>query len=346
MEANASTDISLSTLHSVPDATSLLKALSENFDLPSICSCHYFASGSADIFKIDSRDANWYARINAHGIRSQSQITTESDLVDRWKQSGCPVTAPVRNKQGDFVQSYEAPEGTRYYALYEEAKGHSLSTPNPNQLRDIGIALANLHSKADRFPLSKDLPFYDLDYCISQSLGRISAFLHNRSELREFSLPIQSVGTELKRRLSKLPLESFSWGLIHGDFIHGNLKHHESSGHTIYDFERIGYGWRAYEIASYIGHAVSHRIVRDPRKLFQQVAECFLEGYESIRPLQNSEKRSLPDLYLMRRIWMTSVACSQFANWGSSFFTASKWKKKARNWKQWEQLYANSRIFD
>lgn len=176
MESPLLTDTSLRTLHSVPDATSLLEVLVENFDLPGICSCHYFAKGSADIYKVDSRESNWYVRINPHGIRSESQILAETDLIDRWKQAGCAVAAPVRDRRGNFAQSYDAPEGTRFFTLFEEAPGNSISTPTPKQHKEIGASLARLHGKSDRFPLSKDLPFYDLDYCVSQSLGRISAF--------------------------------------------------------------------------------------------------------------------------------------------------------------------------
>lgn len=249
---SSTNSIAIKSIHSTLDPGQLFEKLNAQFDFPKSSHCKYFFRGSNDIYKIYTPEEDYFLRLSNHGTRTEQEILDEIEFLNHWQQTSVGVAQPIPNKNGTYVLPVEAAEGTRFLTLFQEAKGQSLATPSPAQLRKIGIELGKLHLRSNRFPLKPNFPFYDLNYCLTQSSRNICVFLRQRSEIREHCLAFQSLSLDIKKRLSKFPLESFSWGPIHGDFIHGNFKMNSEGEISVYDFERIGYGWRAYEIASYI----------------------------------------------------------------------------------------------
>ena len=307
----------------------------DRFGLSKDFRCTYLLRGTNDIYKLESPHQTLFLRLHRFGKRSEVSLKAEAQMLDLWNQVGQPVTKALRAPDGEQVIPVQAPEGIRYITLIEEAEGKSNPTPPPALLHRAGRTLAELHQTALRFPQTDTLPYYDLEYCINESVNEIAQFLHSRPEVRNLSIFYQKLAITLLRKLSEAPLESFKWGLIHGDFLHGNFFFNKEGKLSIFDFDRIGYGWHAFEIATYTGHLTVHRIVKDHNELYQSISKCFLKGYEEVAPLNQSERELLPYFYLMRRLWMRAASCRQYTDWSNHFFSESNWRRDVIKAKRW-----------
>ncbi len=321
--------------HSTPDPDELLACIQYRFPILEGARCVYHSRGSSDLYKIYTSKCSFFARLSRAETRSEAHIRAEIDFLKYCDHNGVSVSNPICDREGVVAVPIPCPEGERPLVVFHESVGNSISNPNPDQLNELGKYLANLHQVADRFALNRGLPDYDLDACLVRSVQEISEFLRPRPEIRKHGLFYQKLALSLKKRLSELNLEDFSWGVIHGDFIFSNVKWTSDNRPELFDFERIGHGWRAYEIATYLGHLVSYHTSPDPIKLFGQIKRHLLEGYESELALTDAEKESLPLLYQMQRIWMKGVCCHRFIDWSSSFMNPSSWKRSERKHKAW-----------
>ena len=86
------------------------------------------------------------------------------------------------------------------------------------------------------------------------------------------------------------------FGLIHGDFHHGNFL---SQGNDIaaLDFDDCGFGTYAYDIAVTLSG-----IIRRPN--FRELRSALLEGYRSIRPFPETHERHFGCMVAMRWIML------------------------------------------
>lgn len=104
----------------------------------------------------------------------------------------------------------------------------------------------------------------------------------------ETSPPITRIASAGRWRLftsSRTGSRRRSWpdwlGIVHGDIYWANLHFNEHGDITMFDFDLCGYGWRAYDLAYYYTRVPE--AVRGPA----------LDGYESLRPLADSERDML-----------------------------------------------------
>jgi Ser/Thr protein kinase RdoA (MazF antagonist) len=106
------------------------------------------------------------------------------------------------------------------------------------------------------------------------------------------------------------PIDGF--GLIHGDLNGGNIHVSSSGDATIFDFDHFGYGWRAYDLTSFYRGP-------DSSAEQQERANAFFEGYETVRPLTEAERASLPAFAACRELWDTGDMLRAAAWYGDSW---------------------------
>ena len=294
VHSTPSVDFKIDPLHSLISADQLLPCLQTLYDLPSKTTCHYFLKGSSDIYKLTSSIGTFYVRLYHHNYRRFESIEFELECVTRLNEMGVRSAIPLKNVNGSQLSTISAPEGKRHLAVFTEAQGSSNSTPQPSQLKLAGATLAHLHKSAQRLPLSTTLPSYDLDHCLSTASEKIHQHCHSRPELKKVGIFYKYLASQLKQTLQQFPLEKLNWGVIHGDLIHNNFHFNKNEEITFFDFDRIGYGWHVFEIASYLGQLASHRSVPEKSKLFNEVSLYFLKGYNSISPVPQEQLDLLP----------------------------------------------------
>lgn len=88
----------------------------------------------------------------------------------------------------------------------------------------------------------------------------------------------------------------------YGDLHRGNV-HFNGNKPTIFDFDCMGYGYRAYDICIYAWNESFH----NQEYLNTDEWKSFLEGYESIRKLTEAEKECIPAFMALRQVWLMGL---------------------------------------
>src|SRR5262249_54605790 len=79
------------------------------------------------------------------------------------------------------------------------------------------------------------------------------------------------------------------WGVIHGDPQVLNCHFTPDGAVNFFDFDHCGFGWRAYDLAYCLRHtnaAGEHRGA--------EIRSAVIDGYESVRPMNQTEHDMLP----------------------------------------------------
>ena len=103
------------------------------YDLPQPIHCAFFRQGLNDTYVVAAE--SFYLRVYRHNWRTQSQIEAEIAVLNECVQAGLPVAAPVAQRDGRFLTTIAAAEGTRYGVLFTAIPGQKSLPPHLIRLR-------------------------------------------------------------------------------------------------------------------------------------------------------------------------------------------------------------------
>lgn len=261
--------------------------------------------GFNDNYRVTAGGERYILRIYMHDkyyVSGPEDLRFELDLLDHLEAEGVGVATALPSRSGEKLGSLRAPEGLRHYALFRYAPGAAVPNPEEHHARALGEALARLHLAADRFRSLHHRHRLDLSALIDASLERIAPYLAEQPD--DLHL-LQRVAERVRQGLSTLEVGPGGWGLIHGDPHTGNC-HYESGRPILFDFDTCGYGWRAYDVGITWGDR------ENPHRT------AFLEAYQSVRPLSESETAALPAFVKARVIWDAGDILTLTPIWGEN----------------------------
>jgi Ser/Thr protein kinase RdoA (MazF antagonist) len=141
----------------------------------------------------------------------------------------------------------------------------------------------------------------DLEFLVDRPIDQIQKFwTNNFDEKLNLLLTSAEVAKEDLLAILENPENTEDgWGPIGGDF-HNVNTHFDGEQPTFFNFDLCGYGWRAYDIASFL---LNTGLLQKSAKL----SEAFFAGYYSVRPLSNNEHEAISPLLTIRRVWLTGT---------------------------------------
>ncbi|MDB6131198.1 MAG: uncharacterized protein JWM04_2305 [Verrucomicrobiales bacterium] len=292
--------------------------LEAHYEIGLISNCRLRAVGVNDHYLIRTHRGEFVLRLyqkDKFWVRNREEHCFEAEWLDFLYTTGAPVARPVRMKDGQHIGFFDAPEGLRYFLLFEAAPGKRTYPPTPEQSRSLGNAVAKIHM-ATGFVTSNPRVHYDASFLVQEPIQRITKFLNgNREGDVQF---LRRVGGELEDFLIKLGKPTGAYGVIGGDF-NGSNHHFDDLGRlTLFDFDFCGYGWRAYDIAMF-QWSMEHVGASG------QESSAFLEGYQSVRPIGKEEADSINYFAAAVQIFILGyhVSCIHWA--GKSFLNDDYW---------------------
>ncbi|MBA3238671.1 MAG: phosphotransferase [Parachlamydiaceae bacterium] len=204
-----------------------------------------------------------------------------------------PVSFPIRRTDKQLFGIINASEGSRYATLFSFAEG--TTDLNEEQAFILGKSLAQLHVVSDDFKIEIERGKLDIDELITQSVNQIQHFLNFASPAD--LLILDEFAEKLREEISKVDRLNGSYGIIAGD-IHGYNQHFTKNNQlTMFDFEFCSYGYRAYDIATFRWSRGSNNT---------ELWNTFLDGYQSIRKLHDSELEAIEAFVQARNLWWIS----------------------------------------
>ena len=181
---------------------------------------------------------------------TREQLLAEIDFVLYLAKNDLPVALPVRSKQGEWVEVIPLDEQTCFLAYcFEMVPGIMFPDADEVHFPDAVLVewgrmsgrLNKLSASFQPDPRRLRLPWYKND-------------LENFDDLipNEQTLVFQR-HEEINQQLMSLPQNSESYGLVHGDFHHGNffvdaVIEGSKPKITLFDFDAAEYFWFAGEV--------------------------------------------------------------------------------------------------
>jgi Ser/Thr protein kinase RdoA (MazF antagonist) len=239
----------------------------------------------------------------AAGKRAET-IAAELEFLSYLGKAGYGAAVPIAAKSGQHLVSKATPWGSYHATAFHAVPGVQLSRTDLGDIiiASYGRALAELHQLSQVYRPEGPPRWNESDV-----LDWI------RSVLRE--LPgTQGAMAEadlIEARLSELPRDPESYGLVHYDFECDNVFFDAVSGRCFaIDFDDAMYHWFAMDI----GQAVDSLADEVEPELAAAREAVFLAGYAAVRPLPDPALRAVcrrfADLY-----WYARVADALSETW-------------------------------
>lgn len=204
------------------------------------------------------------------------------DLLDHLAARGCPVPRTIHDRDGASYRMLD----DKAVALIEYLPGVSVDHPTPAQARSVGQALAAIHLAAAGFPQQRrqslGLASWNetLKGCGADALATIDP-----------ALPEFVMG-ELEWLNANWP-EGLPNGVIHSDLFPDNVLMLGDRVTGLIDFYFAANDFFAYDLA--VTHA-AWSFERGGARFRPDIGAALIEGYESVRSLEDTERNALPVL--------------------------------------------------
>ena len=260
-------------------------------------------------------------RVHREGYHSKNAISCELDWMRALRAEGCvfaPLTIDGRNGaeiQSGTVAGLPHP---RYMVLFEFVEG---AEPDESQdlrgpFRQLGEICARTHLHSLTWPRGESFErlIWDEahifqpnaiwgDWRVAPGVEKTEREILERQE------------QTLRRRLATYGKGRSVFGLIHADMrlanllIPDNRDQHDNAPRLI-DFDDCGLGWFLYDFAAGISFIEDHPDIPD-------LLSCWLQGYESVRPLRQQDKDEIESFVMLRRMallaWIGSHSETELA---------------------------------
>lgn len=201
------------------------------------------------------------------------------DLLDYLSAAGAPVPQTIHDRTGS---SFRTANG-KAVALIEFLPGVSIDHPTSAQARAVGATLAQMHLVAKGFHRSRR---NGLD--ISASTTTLASFTEGALAKIDPALPSYVGRGQALRRAWPLDLPQ---SIIHSDLFPDNVLMLGDKVSGMIDFYFACSDAMAYDLA--VTHA-AWSFARGGHAYRHEIGAALLEGYESVRRLEQAERATLP----------------------------------------------------
>lgn len=304
----------------------LAELITQEYEFDAPVQCRLFSkmlrTQDNDHYKVWVGDRKYALRVyqeGSHLQRQESDYEYELAWLDFLREQGLPVSYPIRRRDGRFLNKIEAPEGTRYYALFSFAEGKPMNLRNEEQLYALGATMAKIHVVSNSFQTEHKRHEMNLEFLVDRPVARLQRIWGNRPERRQDLDLLVTSAAEAKEEILEIIRNPYytedSWGPIGGDFHSNNTFFQGDDTLTFFNFDLCGPGWRAYDIAAFLQNT-------DLLNISQDLTEAFFAGYYSQRPLSDNEHAAISPLLTIRRVWLTATFTREDVPVGYSFIAS------------------------
>jgi len=286
--------------------------LQDKYPFAGEVSCGLLRSGLNDSYLVKSAQEKFIFRVYSLNWRDKNEILEEIRLLTLLKVKGISVSFPIFNNEGNYIQTFEAPEGERLGVLFSFAEGEKMPNYSKEVHYNVGVLMARIHQITNGMSLQRTT--YNADTLLIQPFDQLNGFLLSMSQewvylksLRDFLLcELQTVNTLEIRH-----------GAVHLDIWFDNLNIGKDLTITLFDFDFCGNGWLCLDIAYYMMQLFT---VERGDAVWRTKLDNFISGYESITKISDDEKRLLPQLGLALNLFYLGNMCRRFETWSNLFF--------------------------
>jgi Ser/Thr protein kinase RdoA (MazF antagonist) len=286
----------ISSKKTLVDPLVVKEYVKENFAFTESVNTEILNVGVNDIYFVEGGSEKFVLRLSRADKNltlTDSSFLFELTWLEFLNDHQVPVSFPIRRTDKQLFGIIEAFEGPRYATLFSFAEG--TTDINADQSFILGRSLAQLHIISDNFKTDLERDHLDIDQLIDQPLTQIKMIM-NKSEKEELKI-LNNLAEKLRKQISYVDMTNESYGIIAGD-VHGYNQHFTKDNQlTMFDFEFCAYGYRVYDIATFRWSRGSDN---------EELWNAFLNGYQSVRKLNDSEMEAIEAFVQARNLWWIS----------------------------------------
>ncbi len=299
----------IAVTRSIVSGNALADIVADDYQLDSPLSCKLISkmlrTQDNDHYLIRSGDQKYVLRlyqVGEHLGREESDYLYEMEWLTFLKERQLPVAYPVLRNDGSYLGQVEAPEGSRYYALFTFAPGRRVTLDNEELLYTFGSRMGEIHLASNDFQTDHRRKPMDLKHLVDEPIKHIERFWAERDDekLQLLLDSAQKAKDAIQGLIDNELHTEDGWGAIGGDFHPHNTHFNEQNEPTFFSFDLCGPGWRAYDIAVFL---LNTNLLRRPNHL----SAAFFAGYNAVRPLSDNEHEAISPFMTIRRIWLTGT---------------------------------------
>ncbi len=296
---------------SILSATHLAGFLQKHYNLSTNASCKLLKAGVNHSYLVTDGSEKSIFRVYSLDWRTENEIGEEIRLLHLLHENGLPVSYPIVDATGIYIQALQAAEGKRFGVLFSFAEGEKLLNFSPDLHYKIGQIMARFHQITQNLPLARET--YTPQVLLVDSLEKLKPFLPIDTAEMQFMLSTQRY---LLDQFASIDNTKTRRGVVHLDIWFDNLNIAKDGTITLFDFDFCGNGLLCLDIAYYILQI--HSTETDEVE-FNKKKDSFLSGYESVTKISDEEKRLLPMLAESIYFFYIGVQCQRFENWSNTF---------------------------
>lgn len=298
-------------ISSILSATHVGLFLQNKYQFSAAATCKLLKTGINHSYLIADGDSKFVFRLYSLNWRSQTEIGEEIRLLNLLRDKNIPVSFPIKDTAGNYLQTLNAPEGSRFGVLFSFAEGEKQLNFSTNLHYKIGETMARIHQVTHNLQLQR--VSYTPQVLLQDSFERLKQFLPADTAEMQWMASTQKY---LLDELAKADTGNLRRGTVHMDIWFDNLNITKDGDVTIFDFDFCGNGWLCLDLAYYILQLHSTEKVASER---DEKLKSFLAGYESIIKISDEEKRLLPMLGVSMYFFYLGIQCQRFDNWSNVF---------------------------
>lgn len=342
----------VSSSHLFPVHSSVLRGdalaawLRESYDLRLPLTCGLLVRGEHDNYLVTTGDGTRLVlRVHSHDTTelSLAAVEEQAGVMAALKRTGVAVETPIMRRDGRFAGAVEAPEEVRFALLVQFVHGAALeAAPTGAQAERYGELAGRMHAAHDTISPLAARPRMDLRYLLDEPLHVLLALPGAHGEARDYLI---SLAETLRARLCELNLPDTApaWGLCHGDLHRRNVLYADDGTPTLMDWDCLGYGWRAYDLAALrrsLGKLVGFGGLEE--SVAARIFDAFLRGYTRVRGLSDAERASIAYFVPVRHLWICGgeAAWALQGGWHPDRYDAAWFDGLVRLLKGWMMSFA------
>ena len=286
--------------YSVIPPEALKSELISKYGFDESITCVLYRNGMNDIYQVTVGETVYYLRIAFNRAYDITDYREETAIMLALNESGVKTAVPVKCNSGDYVWPLCVPEGTKYITLFTEAKNQ----PSQDSAKinfNLGQAVAKIHTISDEQSFNVSRSPIDFTELIHKPMQSLQPYLEKQcpEDYRLIASAMEDIEKYIAARLST---EKPCYGFCHGDIHLGNVFF-SGDAPTFFDFDTMGYGWRAHDISV----NMFNMEMINPQYRDGDDYNAFLDGYSSVRILSENELSCIDMFGAIRPIWALDI---------------------------------------
>jgi len=290
---------------------------------------NYIGAWQNFIYEYSKDGESYILRFTPSSHRSEADVVAELDWILYLAQHDVLVSSPIQSNQGKLTEVI--PSGESHYftvTSFNKAKGEKIGYPeclgDIKLYQQMGRLTGKIHALTKKYQPGVSVRRHNWeDNYYLKSVG-----LYVPHEQRLVHEQCVALAKEIR---DTLPVNSNSFGLIHGDINTANFHVHENDI-TLFDFDEAQYSWFVEDIAIplyYLVYVYGDDVQEQRVTQAQLFMEHYLQGYVLECSVDDYWLKQIPLFLRLREIIVytgmhRSTDVTQLDQWGLDYISQSK----------------------